>query len=669
MDYNATQSSSSSKEADGGVDHREERKPTQGIYDVESRDRNKLSAVFENPLAGIPREQLFKDVDMFCARYGLDQHRDLFRKGALVSQNPAAVETLPELSEEEREAIRRETTHKWSQPWSLYFLAGMCSLAAAVQGMDETANNGAVEIYPRLLGIESDRFSPQMQDYITGLVVGAPYLACALIGCWLTEPLNRYFARRGTIFISCVIAAVASIWEGVANSWVNLFLARFVLGLGIGSKSSTVPVYAAECSPAPIRGALVMMWQMWTAFGIMLGNIMGVAFMGVREDLSWRLMLGSTVVLPIVVCAQVYFCPESPRWLIEHNKIPKAFESFRTLRPTELQAARDLYYAYVGVEIERKVNKGKNFFTMFMELFTIPRNRRATLATWIVMFLQQFCGVNVIAYYSTTIFVESGYSIQEALLASMGTGILNWVFAIPAFLTIDTWGRRNLLLFTFPWLAIWLFWSGFSFWIEDDIQDSRKRVAMVTTGMYLFEVFYSPGEGPVPFTYSAEAFPLHVREVGMSWATATTWCFNFILSFTWPMLLRAFKPQGAFGWYAGWCLIGWVLVLLFVPETKELTLEELDRVFSVSTRHHAAYQLRNAIWHFRTWILRQKLEPLPKLYETVDSSTPEMKSETQTATDIIEGRDGASAQPETENGSNGSNGTMTEKLRSSLGVL
>jgi MFS family permease len=80
---------------------------------------------------------------------------------------------------------------------------------------------------------------------IQGLVVGAPYLACAIIGCWLTEPLNRFFDRRGTIFISCLIAAVASVWEGVANSWVNLFIARFVLGLGIGSKSSTVPVYAA----------------------------------------------------------------------------------------------------------------------------------------------------------------------------------------------------------------------------------------------------------------------------------------------------------------------------------------------------------------------------------------------------------------------------------------
>lgn len=167
---------------------------------------------------------------------------------------------------------------------------------------------------------------------------------------------------------------------------------------------------------------------------------------------------------------------------------------------------------------------------------------------------------------------------------------------------------------------------------------------MVTTGMYLFEVFYSPGEGPVPFTYSAEAFPLNVREVGMSWATATTWCFNFILSFTWPFLRRAFQPQGAFGWYAGWCVVAWFLVLLFVPETKgmisslrrhlvcklcnryadtvvfrfknkELTLEELDQVFSVPTLKHASYQIKNATWHFRVWVLRQKLEPLPKLYE------------------------------------------------------
>ena len=145
----------------------------------------------------------------------------------------------------------------------------MCSLAAAVQGMDETVNNGAQAIYMKpdvcaSVYIQTTRLIriPQQLNITTaniqGLVVGAPYLACAIIGCWLTEPLNRYFARRGTIFISCFIAAVASIWEGVCNTWVNLFIARFVLGLGIGSKSSTVPVYAAgEChSLGPILSTM-----------------------------------------------------------------------------------------------------------------------------------------------------------------------------------------------------------------------------------------------------------------------------------------------------------------------------------------------------------------------------------------------------------------------------
>lgn len=220
----------------------------------------------------------------------------------------------------------------------------------------------------------------------------------------------------------------------------------------------------------------------------------------------------------------------------------------------------------------------------------------------------------VIAYYSTTIFIDSGYTRNTALLVSMGTGILNWVFALPAFFTIDTFGRRNLLLTTFPFLCIFLLWTGFSFFIPES--ETVKRTAMITTGMYLFECFYSPGMGPVPFSYSAESFPMQVRDVGMSFATATTWCFNFILSFTWPSLLTQFKSQGAFGWYAAWCLILWVLVLLFVPETKALTLEELDQVFSVPTWKHASYQIKNAVWHVRKWVFFQKnIEPLPPFYE------------------------------------------------------
>lgn len=155
--------------------------------------------------------------------------------------------------------------------------------------------------------------------------------------------------------------------------------------------------------------------------------------------------------------------------------------------------------------------------------------------------------------------------------------------------------------------------------------------------MQLFMVFYSPGEGPVPFTYSAEAFPLYIRDFGMSYATAVTWTFNFVLSISFPSLLRAFGPQGAFGYYAAWCMstswslsaqgiyyiltcfsVGWVAVLFTLPETKALSLEELDLVFSVPTTRHAHYQWKNSVWHVRKYILRQDLKPLPPLYAIGD---------------------------------------------------
>ena len=171
---------------------------------------------------------------------------------------------------------------------------------------------------------------------------------------------------------------------------------------------------------------------------------------------------------------------------------------------------------HVQLEAEAETFEGRN---RFIELFTVPRNRRATLASFIVMFMQQFCGVNVIAYYSSTVFSQSGFTDLQALIASWGFGMLNWVFAFPAVWTIDTFGRRNLLLTTFPLMAIFLLMTGFSFYIPE----GKGRLAVVALGIYLYTMAYSPGEGPVPFTYSAEAFPLYVRDVGMSFATAVLW--------------------------------------------------------------------------------------------------------------------------------------------------
>ncbi|KAJ3966059.1 hypothetical protein EV361DRAFT_936808 [Lentinula raphanica] len=570
-----------------------------------------LNAKLANPLAHICHEQLMEDAKVFAETHGLEDLVVEFQKGALVAQDPSRFEDLTQLDEEDKAVLKRELTHKWDQPYMLYYLVILCSMAAAVQGMDESVINGANLFFAPQFGIDVN--ANGKNQWLLGLVNSAPYLCCAVLGCWLTDPLNRFLGRRGTIFVTALFSFLTCIWQGVTNSWEHLFVARFVLGLGIGPKSSTVPVYAAECAPPAIRGALVMMWQTWTAFGIMIGTVMDLAFFKVPDPphitgLNWRLMLGSAGIPALFICLQVFFCPESPRWYYSKGRYREAYNSLARLRRHPIQAARDLYYIHVLLEAEKGIMLNRN---RFLELFTVPRNRRATLASFIVMFMQQFCGINAIAYYSSNIFSQANFTNFQALLASWGFGMINWIFAFPAIWTIDTFGRRNLLLTTFPLMSIFLLLAGFAFWIPDQ----KAQVGVVALGIYLFSMAYSPGEGPVPFTYSAEAFPLYVRDIGMSFATAVLWFFNFIIALTFPRLIGAFQPQGAFGWFAAWNVVGFVAILLFVPETKALSLEELDQVFSVPSHTHAAYQLKALPHNIKKYIFRMNVPDIPPLYE------------------------------------------------------
>lgn len=170
-----------------------------------------------------------------------------------------------------------------------------------------------------------------------------------------------------------------------------MFVARFCLGFGIGPKSATVPVLAAECAPPAIRGALVLQWQAWTAFGIMLGYAADLIFYQVADTpgivgLNWRLMMASAMFPALVVCCFVFYCPESPRWYMSKKQYYRAYQSICTLRYHKVQAARDLYYMHTLLEAENGMKLGQN---KLLELITVPRNRRALIASEIVMFLQQ----------------------------------------------------------------------------------------------------------------------------------------------------------------------------------------------------------------------------------------------------------------------------------------
>ncbi|CCG81374.1 Sugar transporter [Taphrina deformans PYCC 5710] len=550
------------------------------------------------------------------------------------SANPPEFESVEGLDPNEVVALRREVTHKWSQPRALYVTIILCSIGAAVQGWDQTGSNGANLSFPVEFGIGSNS---DYDTWIVGLVNAAPYMASAALGCWLSDPLNMFLGRRGTIFISAVFCLLSPIGGACSQTWEQLFITRLLLGIGMGLKGSTIPIFAAENSPPLIRGALVMTWQLWTAAGIFLGFCANLAVYKVGA-IAWRLQIGSAFIPAVPLVLGIYFCPESPRWYIKKGRMRNAYNSLVVLRNTRLQAARDLYYIHSQIAEERAIiGDQSNLISRWIDLFRVPRIRRATLAAWTVMIAQQMCGINIIAFYSSTIFVEAGASALSALLASWGFGLVNFLFAWPAIFTIDTFGRRSLLLFTFPQMAWTLLAAGLCFFIGgiNNPDPPKAHLGLVALFIFLFAAFYSPGEGPVPFTYSAEVFPLSHREVGMGFAVATCLGWSSVLSITFPRLLKAFTAPGAFGLYAAFNVIAFCMIFCFVPETKKRTLEELDYIFAIPTGVFIKYQFTKALPHwFNRWILRRNVGPLEPLYvfeDPVSLDQPMAKYSSNTA--------------------------------------
>lgn len=334
------------------------------------------------------------------------------------------------------------------------------------------------------------------------------------------------------------------------------------------------------------------------------------------HKIAWRLQLGSAFIpaLPLAIC--IYMCPESPRWYMKKGKYVKALKSYYRIRKAPIIAARDLYYSHVLYMEELAEARGAGYMRRLIDCFTVPRIRRATVGASVVMFAQQLCGINIISFYSSTVFKESGFSDKQALYASLGFGALNFVFAIPALFTVDSFGRRALLLATFPGMIISLLGTGLSFLIPyTECSGSKARLGVVAMFVYVFTMFYSVGEGPVCFLYGAEVFPTVQREQGMAFAVFINMLFAAVLGITFPAMKTAMTPLGAFCFYAGLATIAFVLIFLFVPETKGISLEELDDVFSVPTGKFISYQTKQWLpWFCKRYLLcNRRAKPPPPL--------------------------------------------------------
>lgn len=355
---------------------------------------------------------------------------------------------------------------------------------------------------------------------------------------------------------------------------------------------STVSVFAAESAPAYIRGGLAVSWQMFVAFGILAGFVANAALYYVAGDydfrlkLLWRLQLAAPLIPAIPLFLLVFRCPESPFWHIKRSRYDRAFNSLCDLRNTELQAAYELFSTYLSRRRSAAPSHQTFWSSLlsivknFMALFSVSRNRHALLASYTVMLSQQLCGINIIAFYSTTIFAGPGSSIPAALWASALFGLVNFLGAFPAVWTMDTFGRRRLLLYTLPPMALTMAFASMSFSVPKGT--NNIQLWLLAGIIYLFCALYSPGMGPVPCAYSAEVYPLSVREVGMSFAIATANFWAMVLSLTFPILLSEMGEQSVFALYAVLNVLAWTLCWLFVRETKGINLEEMDAVFESS---------------------------------------------------------------------------------------
>lgn len=239
----------------------------------------------------------------------MPEHADLFGRAAVVARDPEDFEAVGDLEPAERDALIYERDHKWHGPTMLWYSISLCAIGAATQGWDQTGSNGANLSFPEAFGLTEmgDR-----GEWIVGLINAIIFLTAGLIGAFIVDPLNHYLGRRGEIFVTALCLTATPIGSGFAKTWEGLFAARFIMGIGIGAKNATVPIFSAEMAPHRIRGALVMFWQLWVVIGIFLGLIANIAVKD-TGPISWRLQLGSAFIPSFILGIGIYFCPESPR--------------------------------------------------------------------------------------------------------------------------------------------------------------------------------------------------------------------------------------------------------------------------------------------------------------------------------------------------------------------
>jgi sugar porter (SP) family MFS transporter len=340
--------------------------------------------------------------------------------------------------------------------------------------------------------------------------------------------------------------------------WV-LIVARFVLGISVGTASFVSPMYIGELAPKKIRGGLVSFNQLMITSGILVAYIVDFALKDVSNN--WRWMLGLGAIPGVALAVGMFLMPESPRWLVEHEREDDARDVLARAREEdeiddEIEEIRDV--AQESARVRDLLGKAV----------------RPMLVVGLgLAIFQQLVGINTVIYFAPTIFQLAGVSTSAAIGQTVFIGVTNVVFTIVAVLLLDKLGRRVFLLIGTAGLTIALVALGLFFQVPS-LKANAGWLALASLILYIAS--FAVGLGPVFWLMIAEIFPLKIRSAAMSVCTVTNWGFNFLVSFTFLQLISTAGKGGTFFIYAGLGVLALIFFAWMVPETKGRSLEEIE---------------------------------------------------------------------------------------------
>ncbi|WNL47848.1 sugar porter family MFS transporter [Dyella sp. BiH032] len=455
-------------------------------------------------------------------------------------------------------------------------IAAAAALGGFLFGFDTAVINGAVDAVRGSFGLGAGRI---------GFAVSCALLGSAL-GAWYAGPLADRWGRVRTMQVAAAFLALSALGSGlVAGVW-DLVLWRLVGGVGVGMASVIAPTYIAEVSPAQVRGRLGSLQQLAIVLGI-FAALLSDAWLassagGASQPLwlglaAWRWMFLVAVLPALIYGSLVLGVPESPRHLVAKGRMDEAKVVLRQVLDLRDEGALDRKLADIAQSLRSEYRQGLRDL----------RDLRGPVAgllpvVWVGILLsvfQQFVGINVIFYYSSTLWHSVGFSESDAFTISVVTSVVNVLVTLVAIALVDRVGRKPLLLVGSAGMAVTL---GLMAWCFSQASGSGAAlslpapwgmVALVAANAYV--VFFGLSWGPMVWVLLGEMFPNRIRAVALAVAAAAQWVANFVITSTFPALSEAGLSL-AYGLYALFALISLVFVAKAVRETKGMELEEMQ---------------------------------------------------------------------------------------------